>query len=272
MLMQVANIQRFCMHDGDGIRTTVFLKGCPLNCVWCHNPETNKSDCEILFYPGRCIGCKECLVCLNDAHEFSESHFYNRQKCEKCGECVALCPTGALEKVGEQISVDEVFNLVQKDCAFYGENGGVTVSGGEPFLQADEVTKLFKKCKQHGITTAVETCGYFNGDLLKEIIPVCDMFLWDIKDTNPARHKKYTGVDNKIILENAKYLKQSGIPHAFRTPLIPNITDTEENLSAIERIVKGSAWEKLDYNPLAGAKYASVGRKFTLCNEFKKED
>ena len=172
--LNVTEIQRFCMHDGPGVRTTVFLKGCPLNCKWCHNPETKKAKSELLFYKNKCILCGECvLACKTFAQSVTDDIKINRLKCVSCFNCVKNCPTGALSKSGESMAIDEILSVVKKDKAFYGEKGGVTLSGGEPFMQGEGVVELLDKCKQNGISTAVETCGYVDFKILeKACLPV----------------------------------------------------------------------------------------------------
>jgi pyruvate formate lyase activating enzyme len=175
-----------------------------------------------------------------------------------------ICPKNLVSVAGVEWEAKDLADKLLTHKTFFNTmGGGITLSGGEPLLQVDFCVELLTLLKGQ-VHIAIETSGYAKSDDFKKVISLCDFVYMDIKLADSEQHKKYTGVDNKIILENAKYLKQSGIPHTFRTPLIPNITDTEENLSVIEQIVKGSTWEKLDYNPLAGAKYASVGRKFKL--------
>ena len=200
--LKVTEIQRFCMHDGPGVRTTVFLKGCPLNCEWCHNPETKKGSAEILFYKNKCIGCKSCVsVCTQNAHEIGNTHEIDRQKCIVCGECAKICPTNAIELSGKDMSVNEILSIIEKDKAFYGKVGGVTLSGGEPLLQKDNALELLSACKNVGLSTVVETCGHVDSEVIKKAVPLVDVFLWDIKDTDSVRHKKHTGVGNELILK-----------------------------------------------------------------------
>ena len=166
------------MHDGPGIRTTVFLKGCPMRCAWCHNPETQKAVKELLFYDKKCIGCRACeAVCPNKVHLFDEAHALERKKCTVCENCAKACPTGALEICGKEMSVSEIVSVVERDRAFYGENGGVTLSGGEPLMQAEAVVKLLAECKKRGISTAVETCGYVDEEILVKAAKYIDTVL-----------------------------------------------------------------------------------------------
>ena len=179
--MRIANIQRFCMHDGPGIRTTVFFKGCPLRCLWCHNPETQKSESEILFYASKCIGCRSCEGCPEGAHVFSPDHALLRGLCVGCGACSSVCPASALELSGTDYSERELLEIIERDLPFYSEGGGVTLSGGEPFLQSEDALSLLRLCKAGGLDTAVETCGFFSSDILPTAVPLVDLFLWDIK-------------------------------------------------------------------------------------------
>lgn len=256
----VFDIKEFAVHDGEGIRTTVFLKGCPLRCVWCHNPEGLSPKKELYQKFNGCLGCGICSIPCD--HE----------ECKEIGRCLHVCPKNLISVAGVELETKALADKLLAHKNFFDTmGGGITLSGGEPLLQVDFCVELLTLLKGQ-VHIAIETSGYAKSDDFKKVISLCDFVYMDIKLADSEQHKKYTGVDNKIILENAKYLKQSGIPHTFRTPLIPNITDTEENLSAIEKIVKGSAWESLDYNPLAGAKYASVGRKFEIGKYNKRNE
>ena len=235
--MRIADIQRFCMYDGPGVRTTIFLKGCPLRCAWCHNPETQSNKKELLYYKNKCINCKTCEICRSDAHNFSRSHIFKRHLCINCGDCATACPTSALELVGKDYTEQEIFKIITQDCAFYGENGGVTVSGGEPFLQCKETVSLLKLCKEKGIHTAVETCGYFDSDILNSAVKQTDLFLWDIKDTDSERHKKYTGVSNEKIIKNLILADSMGAQIRIRCILINNVNTNEQHYANIFYLV-----------------------------------
>lgn len=270
--MRVVNVQRFCMHDGPGIRTTVFFKGCPLRCFWCHNAETQKIEKEILFYKNKCIQCRACeSICSLGAHSFENEHLFDRRACIKCGKCTVQCPTGALELCGEDMTVGEIFEQIKKDLAFYGDKGGVTLSGGELFVQHREAIELLKLCKSQGINTAVETCGYFNADILDKAIPYTDLFLWDIKDTNDERHRKNTGVSNDLILKNLYYLDSLKAKTRVRCILVKGINDNEEHYRSIAEIVGKLKYcegvEFMPYHPYGDAKDKALGND-AMANEW----
>ncbi len=245
----VFDVKEFSLHDGPGIRTTVFLKGCPLRCVWCHNPEGLSPKPE-LFVSST---CRRCGLCYRGcAHE----------DCRPYGRCLHVCPQNALRVAGEMWEVGALADKLLAQAEFFRQNeGGVTLSGGEPLLQADFCVALLDRL--HGcVHTAIETSGFAEAADFRRVTERCDFVMMDLKLMDATDHRRYTGVDNARILDNATYLKESGIPHVFRTPLIPSITDTEHNLAAIRAFVGEDAWETLPYNTLAGAKYAGVGRAF----------
>lgn len=261
--MRVADIQRFCMHDGPGVRTTVFLKGCPLRCAWCHNPETQKYHKELLYYESRCIGCGACAVCSQRAQVFSGRHTFRRDLCIGCGKCADECPTGALEMVGEDLGVEILLERIEKDRVFYGAQGGVTLSGGEPFLQAEEVLALLGACKERGIHTAVETCGCFPSEIVAPAVALTDLFLWDIKDTDPRRHMEYTGVSNSAILSNLLLADQLGARTRLRCILVSGVNTQKQHYQAVAdlagRLEHCEGVEFLPYHTFGGAKSAAMG-------------
>lgn len=264
MKLKITEIQRFCMHDGPGIRTTVFLKGCPLRCAWCHNPETQKYKAELLFYPNKCIGCAACAAsCPEGAHVFNEKHLIDREKCALCGECANNCPTGALEICGDDYKVDDILSVAEKDRAFYGENGGITLSGGEPFEQGEAVIDLLKACKERGLSTAVETCGYTDRDILLAAVPYVDLFLWDIKDTDSARHKQYTGMSNERILKNLSLVNGMNGKIRFRCILVRGVNTDGLHYSAIAELAKKignfDGAELIPYHAYGGTKSVFLG-------------
>ena len=262
--LQITEIQRFCMHDGPGVRTTVFMKGCPLHCAWCHNPETQKSSSELLFYKTKCILCGECLsACSTSAQTADPEHKIDRHKCISCFACVENCPTGALEKCGKDMSIEQVLEVAQKDKAFYGERGGVTVSGGEPFAQGEATIAFLQKCKETGLSTAVETCGYADTGILRKAVDFVDLFLWDIKDTDDKRHKQYTGVSNKRILENLSVINEMGARIRLRCILIngvnTNKTHYKELAMIANKIKNFDGLELIPYHAYGGTKSVFLG-------------
>lgn len=234
----VFDIQRFCLHDGPGIRTTVFLKGCPLNCKWCHNPESWKRETELFFHAGTCIGCGGCVsVCKNGAHFINEGkHIFKRSKCVSCFSCTDTCPTGALETVGKEMTASEVMREVLRDVPFYKDGGGLTVSGGEPFMQKDFLTVLLKNAKDAKIHTCVETSGFAD---IKDIIALkeyVDIFLFDCKMKPGQKHREFIGSDGIIMHENLKALDKSGAKIILRCPIIPDVNDSDEHFEYISSL------------------------------------
>jgi len=263
-ILKVTEIQRFCMHDGPGVRTTVFMKKCPLRCAWCHNPETQKFKSELLFYPQKCIRCSVCdISCPNDVHFLNEKHVIDREKCILCGECVKHCPAGALEICGNEYMVEEILAVLEKDRAFYCENGGVTISGGEPFAQGEAVIKLLKACKENRLSTVVETCGYADPDVILASLPYVDLFLWDIKDTNSARHKKYTGVDIEKIINNLLLVNEMNARIRLRCILIAGVNTDESHYFAIAELANKinslDGVELIPYHAYGGTKAVFLG-------------
>jgi pyruvate formate lyase activating enzyme len=237
----IFNIQRFSVHDGPGIRTTVFLKGCSLHCFWCHNPEGIRPKPEIQFYPERCIGCRACAqVCRHGAHIFEGGeHLYLREACVLCEACLDECFSGALELTGELVSVDEVMEDVLADRAFYERSGGgITLSGGEPLLQRAFTEALLRRGKAEGLHTAIETCGNYRWVELEGLLPWVDLVMMDLKHMDPEAHRAATGVSNERILAIAGALMSTSKPVWFRTPVIPTVNDTPEAIGNIAAFVR----------------------------------
>jgi pyruvate formate lyase activating enzyme len=238
----ITNIQGFSIHDGPGIRTVVFFKGCPLSCQWCANPECLSGKPQMGFIENLCKGCGKCLeVCANNAIRRAEGeHRIDYSRCIACGSCRDQCYYGALVRYGESMTVAEVWDAVRRDKIFYDESGGgVTVSGGEPLLRPGFVRELFELSRQEQINTCVETCGCFDPEALLEVIPVTDHFLFDLKHMDPEAHRKHTGQSNSLILKNAALLIERSASIRFRQPLVPGVTDSIENIEATARFLTG---------------------------------
>ncbi len=259
----VFDVKRFAIHDGPGIRTTVYLKGCPLCCPWCHNPEGQSADPEIIFWENRCIQCDNCLqVC-------SQGAVLHSADCEVCGRCVLVCPTGAREMIGRQVTISQVMAEIERDIVFYDESGGgVTFSGGEPLCQPEFLTALLQACKERDIHTAVDTTGFGPTVLLTAISPNVDLFLYDLKLMDEAAHRQLTGVSNRLILENLRALDERNANVIVRIPIIPGITDQDRNITQIGRFVSSLACvqrvDVLPYNPASREKHRRLGRVYPL--------
>ena len=265
----VFGIKRFATHDGDGVRTTVFFKGCPLRCVWCHNPEGISREPQLAFYAHRCVGCAACAgVCKNAAQRFEEgSHRFERALCVGCGACASVCPSGALRLFGHEADADELLELLLEDRDFYeASGGGVTLSGGECLLQADFCAGLLRRLKQNGINTAVDTCGFVPREAFDKVIPYTDVFLYDIKAVDSDVHRRCTGQDCRIILDNLLYLDKKGLRTEIRIPLVPGYNDGQ--LEKIRDFLSGlkhvSGVKVLPYHDNAHSKYNALGMTDTL--------
>ena len=268
----VFDVKRFAVHDGPGIRTTVFLKGCSLRCVWCHNPEAIDHTPEIMTRPERCIRCGTCLdVCPNGAHQVvvTGEHVYQRELCTRCGRCVEACYAGALEMVGKRVSVADVMAVLREDSAFYeSSGGGVTLSGGEPLVQSDFIAALLRTCKAEGFHTAIDTCGHVAWRIFRKVLPYVDLVLCDLKHISPQRHRQYTGASNRLILNNLRRLSDKGIPVEIRMLIVPTINDSRGFIERSARFLASldniTVVRLLPYHCLAGSKYRNLGRENTL--------
>ena len=262
-MAKIFDIKHFSVHDGPGIRTTVFFKGCPLRCLWCHNPESLSALTQLAFSEKKCTLCGRCAaVCPRGVHRAEEGiHLLHRTPCTACGACAAVCPSGALSIPRRTLSEEELFAVAERQRRLGGKDGGITFSGGEPLLYAEELIALIPRL---GIHTAIETSGYADGELFRRLLAVTDYVMLDLKLADDALHRRYTGVSNERILENLAILRASGRPFLLRTPLIPGITDTEENLAAIGAIVGSDPWECLPYHGAAAAKHARLGLPYGL--------
>ena len=267
----IFDIQRASLHDGPGIRTTIFLKGCPLDCLWCHNPEATKSERQLFFYFDKCTQCGECVnVCDQKVHLFIENqHTIDYDKCKLCGKCVETCNYSALKIIGQEMTVDEVMTEVMADFDFYkNSGGGITLSGGEPLFQYTFSKALLKRSKELDLNTCVETSGFVSPFKFKQLLPFIDTLLFDYKITDSVDHEKYTGVPNPAILENLNAAYRYGTAIILRCPIIPEINDNDWHFNAIaelnEKYPKLKAIEILPYHDMGNSKRISIGNAETL--------
>ena len=273
----VFEIEKFAVHDGPGIRTVVFLKGCPLHCLWCHNPESQSFEPELFFHPEKCTACGKCAaVCPEHCHTVTAGkHIFDRVKCRHCWICSEHCPADALDPAGRKMSVDEVLAEVLKDEVFYrNSGGGITLSGGEPLAHFEFSYELLKAAKKADIHTAIETSGFAQWDCIRQLLPLVDLWLWDVK-TVPEKHEKLTGVSAELILENLKKIDQSGASIILRCPLVPGINDSEAELRHIASLANEHQHvRQVDlepYHPLGENKCRSLGKGTVFHSEFASE-
>ena len=269
----IFNIMKYSIHDGPGIRTTVFMKGCPLKCPWCHNPESQKLIPQLMWFPDKCIGCGKCAhICPEKAITMVKGKaLLDIKKCNNCGKCAEFCYAEALEMAGKTMTAEEVIIEVEKDRIFYEESGGgLTFSGGEPFAQISFLKKMLILSKDKGIHTAVDTCGYVEKESLIDLSEYIDLFLYDIKIMDDKKHIKYTGVSNKLILDNLKELVKLKKRIFIRIPIISGINDSEKELKAIIEFLSDSGGFQqinlLPYHNIMTEKYKRLGEDYGLKN------
>lgn len=273
----IFQIQRWSIHDGEGIRSTVFLKGCPLRCRWCANPESWNSSPEVLFFRERCSGCGRCADACDTGAIIVKGKAINsfaRENCCGCFRCCEVCPTGARKKIGSTVTVEDVLTVIKRDAIFYRESGGgVTFSGGEPFAQPGFLRQLVVCCNQLGIDTAVETCGYFDWEQVKDIFMLLDCVFMDIKHMDEQEHMKLTGVSNRRILQNITLISQMHPKTIIRVPLIQKVNDSEQNIRKMCEFLRLNTQvegvELLPYHDFGESKFSAVG---AVCPNFKTPD
>jgi len=265
------DLDTFAIHDGPGIRMTVYLKGCPLACAWCHSPESQRPEPQLVFVRDRCIACGACVgACAQGVHSISQGeHALDRDRCRACGACAAACPTGALAIKGYEATAAEVVARAARMKPFFAHSGGgVTLTGGEVTMQPAFAHAILAGCRDEGIHTAIETCGACSWPVLERLADAADLILYDIKLADEAAHRRWTGQSNRRILENAARLAGRNVQ--VRVPLIPGITDTEENLGAIVALMRAAGLRSvalLPYNEASAAKYEWLDRPYSLATE-----
>jgi len=266
----VLNIMRFSIHDGPGIRTTLFLKGCPLRCWWCHNPESQSAHPEVIYFDDRCIRCGDCTrACPHAALHLNGHVVQNPDLCQQCGKCADACAVTARQLAGRWMSVPEVMKEILKDQIFFDESGGgITVSGGEPLMQPAFVEALLAECKARRIRTALDTCGWADSEVLCRVSEYVDLFLYDLKLMDCERHRHFTGVPNDLILRNLRLLAERGSAVIVRIPVIPEINDDTTNIDAVCDFLSPLSLRKIDllpYHRIGTDKY----RRLHLCNQME---
>jgi pyruvate formate lyase activating enzyme len=266
----IFDIKRYAIHDGPGIRTAIFLKGCPMKCWWCHNPEGQRREAQLMFRSNRCIASKACLAaCPLEAIRWQGKSVTLWEACDDCGKCAEICFAGAREIIGREVNVDQLMAEIERDIPFYDQSGGgVTFTGGEPLQQWEFLAEALDASKEKQIHTTVDTCGYSSWENFRSILPVVDLFLYDVKLMNPEKHIKYTSVPNKLILDNLRKLSCEGANIIVRVPLIPGINNDEENLETcgafLKSLPKLMGVEFMPYHAIGVAKYQALGMTYKL--------
>lgn len=269
----IFDIKRFAIHDGPGVRTTVFFKGCPLGCWLCHNPESQSFRAELMIRVGRCTLCGDCVEeCAEQAITLNGAGVQiDRYRCDLCGACADACTAEAIEIAGRDVTVAELMVELEKDVVYYDEsNGGVTISGGEPFAQPDFLLELLRSCRTRGIETVVDTCGYVAPQLFRRVAEHVDLFLYDLKIIDEQRHRQFTGVGVESIHDNLRWLAEQNRAVIVRFPLLPGVNDDEENIRAMGAFLVALAnrprVDILPYHRIGVDKYARLGREPRLAN------
>ena len=268
--VRYTDMKRFAVHDGPGVRTTLFLKGCPLKCIWCHNPESISPNLQLAFYEHRCTSCGYCAEsCRQNVHAFQNGiHSLKLSECNFCGICEKMCPAFALKIYGKKISLDDAVETVMEDVVFYeGTGGGVTISGGEPLIQKDFTIAFLKKLKENGIHTALDTCAFVPQKSLEDAISVTDLFLVDFKHADPARHLNLTGQTNDLIKNNLQFLSDNNANIEIRIPFVPGCNDDDNNMEQTGAFLGNLNIQEvklLPYHSLARSKYSALNMPDTM--------
>jgi pyruvate formate lyase activating enzyme len=260
---------RFAINDGAGIRTTVFLKGCPLSCKWCHNPESQSYEPEVSYSKERCVSCRSCCsACESGALQWTDGPVRDRSLCTLCEKCMEACPADARKLIGKKITVQDLMEVVRRDCVFFEESGGgVTFSGGEPLSQAEFLEDALSACKSIGLSTAVDTSGYASASVLSRIAKLTDEFLFDLKMMNDSKHRYYVGVSNEKIFANLALLAREHRNVTVRIPLIPEVNDDDANLDESCRFLEALHLNRLDllpYHEIGIGKYERLGTAYPM--------